>query len=94
VREILELARGQPESFDRVVARPRVAEAIPRFRSDELPRERRNHAPQRRARARQLRKADLRIGRIERPYQRESFHTILVGTERVRATEREDRSRV
>ena len=94
VREVLDLARREAQSFDRIVARPHVAEPIPRLRRDELPASaastRRTGAPER---ASSL-EADHRIGRIQRPHQRESFHTILVGTERVRATEREDRGRV
>jgi hypothetical protein len=94
VREVLDLARRETQSLDRVVARPHVAEPIPPFRSNELPRQRCEHAPHGRPRARERREADLRIGRVQRPDQRESFHTNLVGTERVRATESQDRRRV
>jgi hypothetical protein len=92
VREVLDLARGEAEPLDRVVARPHVAEPIPRLPGDELSSQRRQHASHRRRRARERREADLRIGRVERPHECESFHTILVGTERVRADEREDRA--
>jgi hypothetical protein len=94
VGKVLNLARGEPELLDRVVARPHVAESIPRLRIDDLPGQCREHAAHRRPRVRERLEADRCIGRIGRPHQRESFHTILVGTGRVRATEREDRSRV
>jgi len=94
VREVLDLARREAQSFDRVTARPHVAEPIPGRRNHELTGQRREHAPHWRAGARERLEADLRIGRIERPHQCETFHTNLAGTERVRATEHEGCGRV
>ncbi|TMQ69539.1 MAG: hypothetical protein E6K81_14730 [Candidatus Eisenbacteria bacterium] len=94
VREILHLARGEAESFDRIVAQPHITELIPRARRDQPPGQRGEHPAQRRTRARQLGEASLRMGRLQRPDHRESFHTILVGTERVSTSESDDRSRV
>jgi hypothetical protein len=71
-----------------------IAEPSRCLGDDELSRQRGQYPPHRRPGARELRKADLHIGRVERPHQRESFHTNLVRTERVRATEREDRASV
>ena len=89
--EILDLARGEAEPLDRVVAQPHIAESIPSSRGDELPRQRGEHPPHRRARAREQRETRLDVARLVRAAQREGFHTNLVGTERVRATEHEDR---